>query len=216
VIPWLPARPNGNGTKIKTGVMGGTFDPVHLGHLAVAEEARQQVGLEEVIFVPAGHPYFKALARISSSQHRINMLNLALVGKPYFRVSLLEIERPGPSYAVDTLARLRERLNPQDELYFILGWDSLLTLPRWEQPERLIELCQLIAAPRPGFSRPDVNLLESELPGVSRRTMVMDQPVIDISSSDIRERVKQGQAVDHLVVPAVAQYIKENGLYQNR
>jgi nicotinate-nucleotide adenylyltransferase len=196
--------------------MGGTFDPVHLGHLAVAEEARQQIGLSGIIFVPAGHPYFKALARISAAQHRVKMLNLAVAKKPYFRVSLLEIQRPGPSYAVDTLARLKTQLSPGDELYFILGWDSLLTLPRWEQPERLIELCKLVAAPRPGFPRPDVKELEVDLPGISQRAVVLDGPIIDISSTDIRERVRNHLPIDHLVAPEVAKYIRENGLYLSR
>jgi nicotinate-nucleotide adenylyltransferase len=196
--------------------MGGTFDPVHLGHLAVAEEARQKAGLNEIVFVPAGHPYFKALSRISAAQHRVNMLKLAVAEKPHFKVSLLEIQRPGPSYAVDTLARLKTQLGPEDELYFILGWDSLLTLPRWEQPERLIELCKLIAAPRPGFSKPDVKLLENDLPGISQKTIVLDKPVVDISSTDIRERVKKGLPIDHLVAAEVDRYIREKGLYLGR
>ena len=133
--------------------MGGTFDPVHLGHLAVAEEAQRQIGLSEVIFVPAGHPYFKALARISAAEHRLQMLKLALANEPQFKLSLLEIERPGPSYAVDTLASLKGQIEASDELFFILGWDSLLTLPKWQEPQRLIELCYLVAAPRPGFDR---------------------------------------------------------------
>ncbi len=194
--------------------MGGTFDPVHLGHLALAEEARKQLSLEEVRFVPAGHPYFKALARISAAKHRINMLKLALAEKPYFKISLMEIRRPGPSYALDTIARMKAKLRIGDEIFFILGWDSLLTLHRWEQPESLISLCRLVSAPRPGFPPPDLSLLEKDLPGISQRTIIMNQPVIDISSTSIRERVSQGLPIDHLVPEAVARYIQENGLYK--
>ncbi len=194
--------------------MGGTFDPVHLGHLALADEAWKQLKMQKVIFIPAGHPYFKALTRISAADHRLNMLKLALAGKSYFELSLIEIERPGPSYALDTLTRMKAEIGPADELFFILGWDSLLTLPKWEQPERLISLCRLVSAPRPGFPHPDLSLLEKDLPGISQRTVIMNQPVIDISSTDIRERVRQGLPIDHLVPAAVVAYIKEKGLYK--
>lgn len=198
----------------KIGVMGGTFDPVHLGHLAIAEEARTQLDMTEVVFVPAGRPYFKALAYISPPEHRVNMLNLALADRPYFKISLMEIKRPGPSYAVDTIAKMKRQLTADDEIFFIMGWDSLLTLPRWEQPERLIKLCKIVAAPRPGYPKPDVSLIEPELPGVTQRTVVMEKPLVDISSTDIRERVKNGQPIDKLVPPAVAKYIREKGLYR--
>ena len=197
------------------GLMGGTFDPVHLGHLAVAEEACRQVGMSEVVFVPAGHPYFKALARITPAEHRLKMLELALAGKPGFRISLIEIQRPGPSYAVDTVSRMREKLDPGDEIYFILGWDSVLTLPRWQEPERLISLCRLVVAPRPGFPKPDIGIVEKDLPGISQRSVILEKPVVDISSTDIRERIRAGLPVDGLLPPAVIGYIREKGLYKD-
>jgi nicotinate-nucleotide adenylyltransferase len=198
------------------GLMGGTFDPVHLGHLAISEEARRQLSLSEVIFIPAGHPYFKAFAFISSAEHRINMLNLAIADKPYFKISLIEIERPGPSYAVDTVSRIKSQLRPGDEMFFIMGWDSLLTLPLWQEPEQLISLCRIAAAARPGYPEPDLSLLEQDLPGISRRTVILDNPVIDISATEIRERVRQGLRIEDMVPAPVAKYIQEKGLYRSQ
>jgi nicotinate-nucleotide adenylyltransferase len=200
----------------KIGVMGGTFDPVHLGHLAVAEEARAQLDLAEVVFIPAGHPYFKAQAYISPPEHRVNMLNLALADKPYFKISLAEIKRPGPSYAVDTIARMKRPLSAGDEILFIMGWDSLLTLPRWERAGQLINLCKIVAAPRPGYPKPQVGLIEPDLPGISQRIVIMDKPMIDISATEIRERVARGLSVRDMVPAAVAQYIRERNLYKLR
>jgi nicotinate-nucleotide adenylyltransferase len=197
------------------GVMGGTFDPVHLGHLAVAEEARNQINLAEVIFVPAGNPYFKEGTAVSSSLQRVNMLELAIKDKPYFKISLIEIERDGPSYAVDTISSLKEFLSKEDEIFFILGWDSLLNLHLWHQPEHLMGLCRFVAAPRPGYPRPDTQTLEKDLPGISKRTVVMDKPLINISSTQIRERVKASQSISKMVPPEVEKYIKEHNLYKN-
>ncbi len=196
------------------GVMGGTFDPVHLGHLAVAEEARRQLNMSEVVFVPAGHPYFKAAFSISSSEHRLKMLELALADKPHFRISSIEIDRPGPSYAIDTIAGMRKEVKPDDELFFILGWDALMSLPYWQDPDKLISMCRLVAAPRPGFPAPDILALDKLLPGIAQRAVVMDKPVIDISSTDIRQRVKKGVPIDNLVPETVARYIREKGLYR--
>jgi nicotinate-nucleotide adenylyltransferase len=196
------------------GVLGGTFDPVHLGHISLAVEACRQLKMSKVVFVPAGRQYFKAAALMSLAEDRINMLKLALTDKPDFEISLLEIQRPGPSYAVETLARIKEPLETGDELFFILGWDSLLTLPRWQEPERLLALCKLVAAPRPGYPEPDMSALEKELPGITESTLVLDRPVMDISATEIRERVKEGLPIDDMVTPEVAQYIREKGLYK--
>jgi nicotinate-nucleotide adenylyltransferase len=198
---------------MKIGVLGGTFDPLHLGHLAVAEEARKELEMAKVIFVPAGHPYFKAASLISPSEQRVAMLKLAIEDKLYFEISLLEIERPGPSYAVDTVSCLKSELASGDKIFFILGWDSLLTLHLWQEPMRLINLCHLVAAPRPGYLRPDIGDLEKNLPGISERITIMDRPLVDISSTQVRQRVLQGLPIDHLVPATVASYIKEHSLY---
>jgi nicotinate-nucleotide adenylyltransferase len=196
------------------GLMGGTFDPVHLGHLAVAAAARLRFDLVKVIFIPAGQPYFKDIQAITPAWHRLNMLNLALQQSLFFHISTLEIERRGPSFAVDTVATLKKELYPQDELFFILGWDSLMAFPSWREPQRLMSLCRLVAAPRPGYPAPDISLLEKDLPGISSRTLVMDGPLLDISSTLVRRRVRDGLPLDGLVPPAVADYIAENHLYQ--
>jgi nicotinate-nucleotide adenylyltransferase len=197
----------------KTGIMGGTFDPIHLGHLAIAEEACRELGLTEVIFMPAGHPYFKDDTVVSVAEDRVNMLRLALAGKPHYSISLMEIKRPGPTYAVETVTKLRNQLKAGSEIFFIMGWDSLMSLPRWQQPERLIRLCRIVAAPRPGYPLPDVSLIEKDLPGVTERTVVMDKPLVDISATEIRERVRQGLPVEDMVPAAVAAYIRDKGLY---
>jgi nicotinate-nucleotide adenylyltransferase len=119
------------------GIMGGTFDPIHRGHLEIAEEARKELNMAEVIFVPAGQPYFKDMASISPAEHRINMVKLAISGRPYFQISLIEIERDGPTYAIDTISQLKAKYSHNDEIYYIMGWDSVMSLPRWQEPEKL-------------------------------------------------------------------------------
>jgi len=195
------------------GVMGGTFDPVHIGHLAVAEEARARLNMAEILFVPAGQPWLKADTYISPAEHRINMLRLAIADKPYFKLSTMEIERAGASYAVDTAAELKGQLDAADELFFILGWDSLTELPQWREPQRLIEICHLVVAPRPGYSAPDLKKLEVAIPGLSQRALILDKPEVDISASEIRERVARGLSIRHLVPQPVNRYIKKHKLY---
>lgn len=196
------------------GLIGGTFDPVHLGHLAIAESARQELNLASIIFIPAGQPYFKDLADISLSKHRVNMLKLAIAGKPYFKISMMEIKRSGPTYTIDTISRLKSKLKSGDEIFFIMGWDSLLTLYRWQEPQRLISLCRIAAAPRPGYPRPDFKQLERDLPGISQRTVKLHSPLIYISATEIRERVCHGLPIASMVPPQVAEYIKEHRLYK--
>jgi nicotinate-nucleotide adenylyltransferase len=196
------------------GVIGGTFDPIHLGHLAIAEQARNQLELAEVVFVPAGNPYFKDGTRVSSPDHRVSMLKLAISGKLYFKLSLIEIERTGPSYTVDTISALRKTLSKNDELYFILGWDTLAAVHLWYKPRRLMALCRFVAAPRPGYPRPDTRELDKDLPGISRRTVVMDSPLIDISSTQVRAKASEGLPIEELVPTEVAKYIKTHRLYQ--
>lgn len=201
---------------LKIAVLGGTFDPIHFGHLAVAAEALALLGLTEVVFMPAGRPYFKNLAAISSAEDRLNMLKLAIAGQPKYSLSVMEIERQGPSYAVDSMARIKAGMKPQDELYFILGWDSLLSLPQWYETRRLIEICRIVAAPRPGYPHPDVSQIEKDLPGLARRCIVMERPLIDISSTRIRQRAGAGLPINDMVPPEVEEYIREKGLYANQ
>lgn len=196
------------------GLLGGTFDPIHIGHLVVAEEARVRLELAEVLFVPAGQPYLKANTPILAAEHRLQMVRLAIAGKPYFRLSTMEIERAGPTYSVDTISELKGQLDDEDELYFILGWDNLEDLPKWHEPRRLIELCYLVAVPRVSYPIPDLSSLEKAVPGLSQRLVMLDKPEIDISASVIRERVARGLSIDHLVPKEVERYIREQRLYR--
>ncbi len=195
------------------GVLGGTFDPIHNGHLVVAEETRTRLNLAEILFVSAGQPWLKTNRTISAAEHRVQMVRLAIADKPYFKLSTLEIERAGPSYTVDTIAELQARLGSKAEIFFILGWDSLAELPQWHEPSRLIKLCRLVAAPRVGCPAPDLNSLELAIPGLSQRVILMDKPQIDISASAIRDRVTQGLSIRHLVPEPVDEYIRQHKLY---
>ena len=195
------------------GILGGTFDPIQLAHLAVAEEVRVRLDLAEIIFVPAGRPWLKANSPIAVAEHRAQMVRLAIAGKPYFKLSTVEIDRAGPSYSVDTVAELQGQLGAGDELFFILGWDSLAELPQWHEPARLIEMCYLVAVPRVGYSRPNLKKLKAAIPSISQRVTLLDTPKIDISASVIRDRVARGLSVRHLVSEPVNRYIKEHKLY---
>ena len=195
------------------GVFGGTFDPVHNGHLIVAEEARTRLNLAEIILVPAGQPQLRGSPLILSAEHRLKILRLAIADKPQFKLSTIEIERTGPSYTVDTIAELQDELGKGEELFFILGWENLARLPEWREPTRLIEMCYLVAAPRPGYPRPDLKALEILIPGISQRVMFMEKPEVDVSASAIRERVAKGLSIRHLVPELVNEYIKQHKLY---
>ena len=184
---------------MKTGILGGTFDPIHNGHLAIAEEARTYLNLTEVLFLPAGQPWMKSDKPISPAHHRVAMIRLALEGRPYFKLSTIEIEHQGPSYTVDTIAKLKAQSTEPSDLYFIVGWDNLARIPLWKDPSKLIEMCFLVAVPRPGYDRPDMKKLEAEIPGISKKVILMDKPRIDISATDIRNRVAQGLSISRLV-----------------
>ena len=199
---------------MKMGILGGTFDPIHNGHLAIAEEARTYLNLTEVLFLPAGQPWMKSDQPISAAHHRTEMIRLALEGRPYFKLSTIEIEYKGPSYSVDTIVKLRAQSEEPFDCYFIVGWDNLAKIPLWKDPAKLIEMCFLAAVPRPGYDRPDMKKLEAALPGISKKVILMDKPRIDISATDIRNRVAQGRSISSLVPPAVENYIKESGLYR--
>jgi len=197
------------------GVLGGTFDPIHIGHLKVAEEAVARLDLPRILFMPAGQPWLKLnnAGAISPLPHRLEMVRLGISGNPRFKLSTMEIERSGPTYTADTIAQLRSRLGEGDEIFFILGWDNLSQLPQWHQPERLIEMCRLVAVPRVDFPLPDLPALEKELPGITQRVILFDRPRVDVNASEIRQRVAQGQSIGEFVPEAVERYIKEHGLY---
>ena len=195
------------------GVLGGTFDPIHMGHLIIAEEVKARLNLAEVLFVPAGQPRLKADNLISPAEHRVEMVRLAIADEPYFKLSTMEVERAGPTYTVDTMAELKGQLGAGDKLFFILGWDNLAQLPQWREPSRLVRMCRLVPVPRVGYPSPDFNSLEAAIPGLSQSVILLDTPQIEISSSEIRDRVARGLSIRHLVPEAVDRYIKRHKLY---
>jgi nicotinate-nucleotide adenylyltransferase len=199
---------------VNIGVLGGTFDPIHSGHLVIAETARLKLRLSRVIFVPAGRPWLKTNRKITPAVHRMEMVRLAIAGKADFELSTVEVDRQGPSYSVDTVALLGKQLGAEAELFFLVGWDSLVGLPQWHEPYRLIQLCRLVALTRPDLTRPDLKSLESFVPGITANVVWLDIPPIDISSSDIRDRVARGLSIQGLVPDGVESYIKENKLYR--
>jgi nicotinate-nucleotide adenylyltransferase len=199
---------------VRLGLLGGTFDPPHIGHLMLAEAARRKLGLDEVVFIPAGQPWVKASQRVSEACRRLEMVELATAGKPYFSVNDIEVKRPSPSYTWQTLDELR-RQYPGDELFFILGWDNLTSLPSWREPGRIVQAACLAAAPRVGSPRPDLKALDAAVPGLAARTIILTEPEIDVSASAIRARVKLGLPIDHLVTAPVADYIERNALYRD-
>lgn len=193
------------------GILGGTFDPIHIGHLVVAEEARTNLGLSEVLFVPAGQPWLKQDRDIAPAVHRVEMVRRAIADNPYFKLSSLEADRPGPSYTVDTLTLLQRQLGSEASLFFILGRDTLAELPVWKEPRKVIQLCRLVVPPRLG-SR-DLRHLEQAIPGLLERVIQLDMPVIGISSSEIRQRIARGLSIRYLVPEKVAEYIAKQKLY---
>jgi GTP-binding protein len=199
----------------KTGILGGTFDPVHKGHIMMAKEAREALELDEVLMIPAGQPMSKQNEIITPAEHRLEMLKLAIEGIPYLKISTIEIEREGPSYTADTLAQLREKSKGGDELYFILGWDCLAQLPTWHEPSRIIGMCTLVAVPRPGHAKPRLRQLESALPGIGKKVIFLDKPKVDISATGIREMAAMGESIEQLVPKSVAEYIIKNRLYRD-
>jgi len=195
-------------------VLGGTFDPIHIAHLAIAEEARTQLGLDKVVFVPAGLPPHKMDVHVSPAEHRLAMVELAIAGNPHFEVSRVDIDRFGPCYTVDTIALLRKEWGPDVEIYFIMGSDSLADILTWHKPDRLIRLCRIVAVGRPGY-RVDMDELERCLPGASQRILFINSPQLDVSSSEIQRRVRAGESIKYQVPEAVERYIYEHGLYRS-
>jgi nicotinate-nucleotide adenylyltransferase len=197
---------------VKTGVFGGTFDPVHLGHLTLAQEARERLGLGQVLFMPAGRPWMKDRA-ITPAPHRLAMLQLAVEDNLAFAISWIETDRPGVSYTAETLAGLSREM-PGERLFFLLGWDALEDLPRWKDPERVLALAELVVFPRAGYPAPSLPDLGRLLPGVGKRVHLLEGPIIQISSTEVRRRVREGLSIRYLVPRAVEKYILEKGLYK--
>lgn len=196
----------------RLGIIGGTFNPIHLGHLMIAEEARQAFSLDRVFFIPSYMTPNKDVHG-STARQRLEMVRLATADNPYFSVSDLEMRRGGPSYTVDTLRFLKKLYGPKHSLYFISGTDTIQDLPNWNQPEEILKLCHFIGATRPDGT-------ESILPVIRRfgelggHILKLAVPTMEISSTELRQRIANGRSVRYMIPPAVLDYIRENGIYQ--
>lgn len=200
---------------MKLGIFGGTFDPIHYGHLILAEQCREQCGLDEVWFVPAASPPHKSTASISAVRQRCDMVQFAISGYSAFRLSTVEVDRPGPSFTVTTLEQLRSEDRTR-ELFLLIGADSLTDLPHWREPERILNLATVVAVNRGRAASVDWAALQSIAGGMAEsRIQSVTMPGIDISSTDIRKRISENRSVRFLVPRAVEIYIQENGLYRS-
>ncbi len=197
----------------RIGILGGTFDPIHLGHLAIAQESIDRLALDKVILVPAGRPWLKSDQQVSAPSHRLAMTRLAAQNRPGLEVSAIEIDRPGPTYTIDTLAELRKELGSEAELYLILGMDSLRELRRWRHPERLFDLCTVVSVSRPDSHDVSPSEIERSFATARGRIRTLRGPMLDISATDIRLRVAEGRSISDSVPSSVELYIREHGLY---
>jgi len=199
----------------RVGLLGGTFDPVHIGHLIAALEARHALALDRVVLLPARTPPHKPDRVPSPVRHRLAMLALALEQEPGLEVGRIDLDRPGPHFTVDTLriARAAWGMGTADRLWFIMGADSLADLPRWRDPPGILALARLAVVPRPGV-QPDLEELERAVPGLGARVDWVAGPAIGVSASDIRAREATGRPVRHQVPAAVEAYMVEHALYR--
>jgi nicotinate-nucleotide adenylyltransferase len=198
----------------RLGLLGGTFDPIHCGHLVIAEEARVRLDLAEVRFIPAGQPPHKSGQRVTPAADRLAMVQLATADNAAFAVSSVELERAGPSYTADTLAHMQQAEGSDCTLYFIVGGDALPDLLDWYAPERILDLCTLVAVRRPGVVPIDLRLLKARLPALEERLIILDGPQFAVSGTEIRQRVRTDLPIRYQVPEPVWQYIREHRLYR--
>ena len=200
------------------GLLGGTFDPIHYGHLVIAEEVGAVLRLDEIVFIPAGHPPHKPGYSVTPAEHRVAMLELAIASNPHFAISLVDVERSGPSYTVETVRRLREEWGTNVALYFVIGWDSLEELHLWYDPVGILEqLTYLVAVRRPGYAEEPgyTEHLEARLPGIKQRLLVIPVPQLAISATELRQRVAEGRPIKYQTPESVEHYIAKHDLYRH-
>jgi nicotinate-nucleotide adenylyltransferase len=200
----------------RVGILGGTFDPIHYGHLAIAEEVREALELDRVLFVPAARPPHKLDEEITPAADRVAMVELAIAGNPAFAVCRIELERSGPSYTVDTLETLADearRLGIEREFFFILSSEAADALPTWRAPARILGLARLAVVARPGYPVPDGPALSARVGGSADRILTIDTVPVASSSSDVRSRAAAGRSIRYLVPPAVESFIHDHRLY---
>ena len=203
----------------KIGLFGGSFNPIHQGHLLLAEQAHEALGLDKVVFIPARMPPHKNPRSLAKGEERLRMTRLAVAGNPHFQVSAVEIRRKGPSYTVDTVKTFRKRFGGGAELYFLIGMDTVGELPTWKNIRELVGLCRFIPLGRPSVKTPRIGDLIPALLKTSARDILnatIRMPLLDISSSDIRDRIAGGRSIRYLVPDAVEAYIRCKKLYTRR
>ena len=199
------AGPDKSGLNMKIGLLGGTFNPVHLGHLALAQESWHSLKLDKVIFIPANISPFKEDENLASPQDRLDMLRLALEGDGRFKISTFELDKEGISYSIDTVKYFIGEYDSKDELFFITGADSVKNLEKWKDIDKILKLATFVVATRPGF----------KISGQYKdKVCFISMPGIDISSTMIRDRIKTCEPIDHLVPKAAVEYIRNKGLYR--
>ena len=199
----------------RVGVFGGTFDPIHVGHLAAVQDAAYNLSFDRVLFVPNRQPPHKLNKEVSDPADRVAMVELSLQDNPLFELSTVELEREGPSYSLDTLRQLKDQLGMDTELYFLVGCDALPDLHTWHQPQILLEEFQLVVMDRPTGTSISWSQLERRFPRIRQQVKVIDIVQLEISSSDIRRRVNAGQPIRYYVLPAVEHYIRDRSLYRS-
>ncbi len=195
------------------GILGGTFDPPHIGHLILGEYAVEALNLDCLLYVPAADPPHKRNREKTAVEHRLAMLQLALAGNDHFCLSRIDLDRPGPHFSLD-MVRIVQAHHPGAVLYFVMGGDSLRDLPTWHRPEKLMELCQFAVMERPGDAI-DPHMHDGVLPGLGQRVVMLKTPVLEISSTEIVNRLREGRSVRYLVPDSVLAYIAQNGLYRS-
>jgi nicotinate-nucleotide adenylyltransferase len=199
----------------KIGLLGGTFDPIHMGHLVMAEAVRMEYGLDKVLFIPTGTSPHKHGLRVTPALDRYIMTMMATYSNPYFFVSPIERDRPGPSFTIDTMRTLVTEYETGTEFYFLTGTDAILELHTWNNINELLDLCNFIAASRPGEVRSIADEIERLGPKAVEKIHRLTTPELEISSTDIRERVRQGKSIRYFVPENVENYIHKEGLYRN-
>jgi nicotinate-nucleotide adenylyltransferase len=198
----------------RVGVLGGTFDPPHVGHLWLASLAADALRLDRVLFMPAAQPPHKRDRRISGSNDRLLMTRLAIGGDPLFELTAIEMERPGPSYTIDSVEQLQAAYDEETQLFLVMAADSLQQIDTWREPDRLLSLVEWIVGPRPGVELPERAALEHRFGEAASRIHLLDGPSLDVSASEIRERVAAGRVIRYLVPRSVEELIADRGLYR--
>jgi nicotinate-nucleotide adenylyltransferase len=214
--PEPAAQPRRRTRARKVGILGGTFDPPHIGHLWLATLAADSLDLGQVLLMPAARPPHKRRESVSNAADRVTMTRLAISGDPRLDISLVEMERPGPSYTVDSLVQLRAHLGQEVRLVLVMAADSFAEIETWREPDRLLELAEWAVGPRPGTPLPDRRALRERFGAGAARIHLLDGPSLDVSSSDLRARVAAGRPIRYLVPRAVEELITARGLYRRR